>query len=56
MSGFNTKECNNNGEYEITFYSDSREDFKIVENLCRSLIGHNKPAERTLNNEHRADT
>ena len=44
MSGFNTKERNNNGEYEITFYTESRQDFEKVQDLCRELIGHNKPA------------
>lgn len=43
MSGFNTKERNNNGEYEITFYTDNHEDFKKVQDLCRNLIGHGKP-------------
>lgn len=43
MSGFNTKERNNNGEYEVTFYTDNYADFKTVENLCRKLIGHEKP-------------
>ena len=43
MSGFNTKERNNNGEYEITFYTESRQDFEKVQDLCRELIGHNKP-------------
>ena len=43
MSGFNTKERNNNGEYEITFYTESRQDFEKVQDLCRELIDHNKP-------------
>ncbi len=43
MSGFNTKERNNYGEYEITFYTDNHEDFKKVQDLCRNLIGHGKP-------------
>ena len=43
MSGFNTKERNNNGEYEITFYTESRQDFEKVQDLCRELIGHSKP-------------
>lgn len=45
MSGFNTKNKNNNGEYEVTFYTDNYEDYKTVENLCRHLIGHDKPQE-----------
>ena len=48
MSGFNTKDKNNNGEYEITFYTDNQEDFKEVEDLCRELLGHNKPNEVRL--------
>ena len=43
MSGFNTKEKNNYGEYEITFYTVNHEEFEKVQNLCRELIGHNKP-------------
>ena len=42
MSGFNTKERID--EYEITFYTENREDFEKVQNLCRELIGHAKPA------------
>lgn len=42
MSGFNTKERNNYGEYEITFYTERRQDFKKVQDLCRELIDHNK--------------
>ena len=42
MSGFNTKERNNSGEYEITFYTENRQDFERVQDLCRELIGHNK--------------
>lgn len=45
MSGFNTKEKNNNGDYEVTFYTDNYEDFKKVEEMCISLIGHNKQNE-----------
>lgn len=43
MSGFNTKEKNNYGEYEIAFYTDNHEDFKKVQDLCRELIDHDKP-------------
>ncbi len=43
MNGFYTKEVNNNGDYEITFYTENREDFKKVQSLCRELIGHGKP-------------
>lgn len=42
MSGFNTKERNNYGEYEITFYTKNRQDFEKVQDLCRELIDHNK--------------
>lgn len=42
MIGFNTKERNNYGEYEITFYTDNHEDFKRVQDLCRELIDHDK--------------
>lgn len=42
MSGFNTKERNNYGEYEITFYTENRQDFEKVQDLCRELIDHNK--------------
>lgn len=42
MSGFTTKERNNNGEYEITFYTENRQDFEKVQDLCRELIGHGK--------------
>lgn len=43
MSGFYTKERNDNGEYEITFYTENRQDFEKVQDLCRELIDHNKP-------------
>ena len=43
MAGFDTKERNNRGEYEITFYTEDYIQFKKVENLCRELIGHAKP-------------
>ena len=43
MSGFYTKERNDNGEYEITFYTENRQDFEKVQDLCRELIGHGKP-------------
>lgn len=46
MSGFNTKEKNNNGEYEITFYTDNHDEFERVENLCKEIIGHAKPDEK----------
>lgn len=42
MSGFNTKERNNYGEYEITFYTENRQEFEKVQDLCRELIDHNK--------------
>ena len=42
MSGFNTKERNNNGEYEVVFYTEDYTEFKKVEKLCEELIGHSK--------------
>ena len=42
MSGFNTKVRNKYGEYEITFYTENRQDFEKVQDLCRELIDHTK--------------
>ena len=41
-SGFNTKERNENGHFEVTFYTDDFVKFKKVEKLCIELIGHDK--------------
>ena len=42
MSGFYTKERNENGQFEVTFYTDDYIKFKKVEKLCIELIGHSK--------------
>lgn len=45
-SGYNTKERNDNGYFEVQFYTMDHDKFKKVESLCQELIGHAKPDEK----------
>ena len=38
MAGFFTKETNDYGEYEITFQTKNKADFKRVQTFCRSIM------------------
>ena len=42
MAGFNTKVFNSCGEYEITFYTKDKNEYEMVQDFCRKVIGHSK--------------
>lgn len=41
MSGFNTKAKNDFGEYEITFFTKSKDEYEEIQALCREIIDRN---------------
>ena len=46
MAGFNTKNKNDHGEYEITFYTDDENEYKYIQQCCRNVIDHTIEPER----------
>jgi hypothetical protein len=44
MAGFNTKNKNRFGEYEITFYTENKGEYEAVQEFCRKIIEHEKPS------------
>ena len=46
MAGFNTKNKNNHGEYEITFYTDDENEYRYIQQCCRNVIDHAIEPER----------
>jgi len=40
MAGFVAKSTNENGEYEVKFYTNSEEEYKAVQDFCHSIVTH----------------